>query len=301
MFLDDKTVKMVAKRPVREDSRSMAQGDSVEPGSNNAAQSLVLVVEDNLRTRNLEKFVLQEEGYEVAEAGSGEEALEALAARNHALVLLDIGLPGMDGFVTCQRIREFSQVPVIMVTGEDKDDDKVRGLELGADDYVTKPFSTNELAARVKAVLRRFEWTAAPGRDATEPQAGGTIADAPIDTEYEGTVRLVVSTSGCIRRMIHFVDEIRQNSQFHLLRLVANQQSEGMDILLRLREPIRLKMALLEMEDVSHRFRVQFNIESIAVFFCRSVRQSRCANPFSSGQSNKTNRILRYDRSGFCF
>ena len=68
---------------------------------------------------------------------------------------------------------------------------------------------------------------------------------------YEGTVRLAVSTAGCIRRMIHFVDELRQNSQFHLLRLVASQHSEGMDILLRLREPIRLKPALLQMEDVS--------------------------------------------------
>ena len=229
----------------------MPQGDSVEPGSNNVTQSLVLVVEDNLRTRNLEKFVLQEEGFDVAEAGSGEEALETLAARDPALVLLDIGLPGMDGFATCQRIREFSQVPIIIVTAEDKDEDKVRGLELGADDYVTKPFSTNELAARVKAVLRRFEWTGAPARASIEPEAGGTIADAAVDREYEGTVRLVVSTAGCIRRMIHFVDELRQNSQFHLLRLVANQHSEGMDILLRLREPIRLKLALLQMEDVS--------------------------------------------------
>jgi DNA-binding response OmpR family regulator len=140
----------------------MPQGDSVEPGSNNVTPSLVLVVEDNLRTRNLEKFVLEEEGFDVAEAGSGEEALETLPTRDPALVLLDIGLPGMDGFATCQRIRQFSQVPIIMVTAEDKDEDKVRGLDLGADAYVTKPFSTNELGARVKAVLRRFEWTAAP-------------------------------------------------------------------------------------------------------------------------------------------
>ena len=239
---------------MREVSRSMAQGDSVEPANSNATPSLVLVVEDNLRTRNLEKFVLQEEGFEVAEAGSGEEALETLAAGNTALVLLDIGLPGMDGFTTCQRIREFSRVPIIIVTAEDKDDDKVRGLELGADDYVTKPFSTNELTARVKAVLRRFEWTTVPadGPVGLEAQTqGGIVPETPIDAEYEGTVRLVVSTAGSIRRMIHFVDEVRENSQFHLLRLVANQNSQGMDILLRLREPIRLKMALLEMEDVS--------------------------------------------------
>ena len=233
----------------------MSQGDSVELWSNDVTQSLVLVVDDNLRTRNLEKFVLQEEGFDVVEAGSGEEALDTLASRDPALVLLDVGLPGMDGFATCQRIRESSQVPIIMVTAEDRDEDKVRGLELGADDYVTKPFSTNELAARVKAVLRRFEWTPAPASDPIpiepndEPVADTTVA--PTEGEYEGTVRLAVSTSGCIRRMIHFVDELRQNTQFHLLRLVASQHSDGMDILLRLREPIRLKVTLLQMEDVS--------------------------------------------------
>ncbi len=160
-----------------------------------------------------------------------------------------------------------------MVTAEDKDEDKVRGLELGADDYVTKPFSTTELAARVKAVLRRFEFTAipetTPNGAKTRERQGGTTADSSVDSPvpsgipsatvsetgelelYEGTVRLVVETTGCIRSMIHFVDELRQNSEFHLLRLIANQRREGMDILLRLREPIRLKPTLLQMTDVS--------------------------------------------------
>ena len=239
----------------------MSQGDSVEPGNRSLIQSFVLVVEDNLRTRKLEKFVLEEEGFDVVEAGSGEEALETLATRDPALVLLEIGLPGMDGFATCQRIREFSQVPIIIVTAEDNDDEKVRGLELGADDYVTKPFSTNELAARVKAVLRRVEWTEAPAHGShgshgsielkANDEVGEKLAVPANDGEYEGTVKLVVSTAGSIRRMIHFVDELRQNSQFHLLRLVANRNGQGMDILLRLREPIRLKPALLQMEDVS--------------------------------------------------
>ena len=251
----------------------MSQGHSVETGSNDWTQSVILVVEDNLRTRSLEKFVLQEEGFHVEEAGSGEEGLQALATHNPALVLLDIGLPGMDGFATCQRIRELSQVPIIMVTAEDKDDDKARGLELGADDYVTKPFSTTELAARVKAVLRRVELTAIPKPTLndlrTQDPQGGSTPDASIGAQvpsgtastivnetdelrlYEGTVKLVVETTGCIRIMIHFVDELRQNSEFHLLRLVANQHREGMDILLRLREPIRLKPTLLQMTDVS--------------------------------------------------
>ena len=251
----------------------MSLGPSVEPGNDDGTHSLVLVVEDNLRTRSLEKFVLEEEGFHVEEAGSGEEALQLVAANHPALVLLDIGLPGIDGFATCQRIREFSQVPIIMVTAEDRDEDKVRGLELGADDYVTKPFSTTELAARVKAVLRRFEFTAipetTPNGAKTRERQGGTTADSSVDSPdpsgipsatvsetgelelYEGTVRLVVETTGCIRSMIHFVDELRQNSEFHLLRLIANQRREGMDILLRLREPIRLKPTLLQMTDVS--------------------------------------------------
>ncbi len=249
----------------------MPEGRSNEPGTKERKRSLILVVEDDSRTLRLERFILEEEGFEIAEAGTGEDALLALEAGGPALVLLDIGLPGIDGFTTCQRIREFSQVPIIMVTAEDKDEDKVRGLEIGADDYVTKPFSTTELAARVKAVLRRYDLTPFPGGASPPggPQArpgeakpappsgaggvpGGTSTQQAADLEvYEGTVRLVVETTGCIRRMIHFVDALRQNSQFHLLRLVANQRREGMDIVLRLREPILLKPTLLEMKDVS--------------------------------------------------
>jgi DNA-binding response OmpR family regulator len=92
--------------------------------------------------------------------GSGEEALEILAEISPSLMVLDVGLPGMDGFATCRRIREFSPVPIIMVTAKDFNEDKVRGLEMGADDYITKPFSPNELAARVKAALRRSSMTA---------------------------------------------------------------------------------------------------------------------------------------------
>ncbi|MCI0864325.1 MAG: response regulator transcription factor [Chloroflexi bacterium] len=118
-------------------------------------KACVLVVEDDPRILRLEQMVLEKEGYTVLTAGSGEEALDTLAEISPSLVVLDIGLPGMDGFATCYRIREFSQVSIIMVTGRDFNEDKVKGLEIGADDYITKPFSPNELAARVKAALRR--------------------------------------------------------------------------------------------------------------------------------------------------
>ncbi len=118
-------------------------------------KACVLVVEDDPRILRLEQMVLEKEGYTVLTAGSGEEALDTLAEISPSLVVLDIGLPGMDGFTTCYRIREFSQVSIIMVTARDFNEDKVKGLEIGADDYITKPFSPNELAARVKAALRR--------------------------------------------------------------------------------------------------------------------------------------------------
>ncbi len=118
-------------------------------------KSCVLLVEDDPRVLRLERMVLEKEGFSVVAAGSGEEALEMLAEITPSLIILDVGLPGIDGFTTCSRIREFSQVSIIMVTGKDFNEDKVRGLDLGADDYITKPFSPNELAARVKAALRR--------------------------------------------------------------------------------------------------------------------------------------------------
>ena len=162
------------------------------------------------------------------------------------MILLDSGLPGIDGFTTCQKIRESLRIPIIMVTAEDRDEDKVRGLTMGADDYVTKPFSTTELAARVKAVLRRYDMTNAPfdagpsSAPTTKPDSPDTPQDtdipaapsAPDEPEsdadiYEGTVKLEVQTTGSIRGMIQFVDELRQSEEFHLPRLVADQNKEA--------------------------------------------------------------------------
>ena len=129
---------------------------SNEAGGNSALNGgMVLIVEDDERISRLERFVLEQVGYRVTCAGTGEEALEILPNTTPSLVLLDAMLPQMDGFTTCRKIRECSQVPIIMVTAMDRDIDKVRGLEMGADDYITKPFSTHELASRVKSVLRR--------------------------------------------------------------------------------------------------------------------------------------------------
>ena len=125
----------------------------------NNKKTCILLVEDDPRILRLERLVLEKEGYEVVAAGSAEEALDMMAEISPSLVVLDIGLPGIDGVTACQRIREFSQVSIIMVSAKDFNADKVRALDTGADDYITKPFSPQELAARVKAALRRSTMT----------------------------------------------------------------------------------------------------------------------------------------------
>lgn len=115
----------------------------------------VLVVDDEPRYLKLVRYNLEAAGYEVITAATGEEALSLVAGKNPDLIILDIRLPGIDGYEVCARIREFSSVPVIMLTAKGEEQEKVQGLRLGADDYVTKPFGAEELMARVETVLRR--------------------------------------------------------------------------------------------------------------------------------------------------
>jgi DNA-binding response OmpR family regulator len=115
----------------------------------------ILVVDDEQLYRHLIKVNLESEGYEVNVAKDGEEALELVSARVPDLIILDVAMPRLDGFTTCERIRQFSDVPIIMLTARGEEQDRVRGLNVGADDYVLKPFSATELVARVRAVLRR--------------------------------------------------------------------------------------------------------------------------------------------------
>lgn len=115
----------------------------------------VLVVDDDVRILRLLQRILELEGYQVLTATDGEAALDIFDKETPDLVLLDIMLPGMDGYTICRHIREFSEVPIIMVSIKDHDEEKVEGLNAGADDYVSKPFSAGELVARVRAKLRR--------------------------------------------------------------------------------------------------------------------------------------------------
>lgn len=116
----------------------------------------VLVVDDDIRMLRMMKRILELEGFQALIASSGEAALKIFDKETPDLVLLDIMMPDMNGYTVCQHIREFSQVPIIMVTAKGDDKEKVEGLDIGADDYVTKPFSASELTARVRAMLRRI-------------------------------------------------------------------------------------------------------------------------------------------------
>jgi DNA-binding response OmpR family regulator len=130
--------------------------------------STVLVVDDEPIVREVVVRYLQREGYETLEAGDGLRAQELLSKHEPSLVVLDLMLPGMDGLQLCRWIRARSDLPVIMLTARAEEADRIVGLELGADDYVTKPFSPRELAARVRTVLRRSSSTAGPGERITD-------------------------------------------------------------------------------------------------------------------------------------
>ncbi len=122
-------------------------------------KTTILTADDDPQLLRLVARNLEFEDYDVLTASDGKQALEMIEAHAPDAVLLDVMMPQMDGFMVCQRVREFSAVPIILVTARGQDQDKVRGLDLGADDYLTKPFSVEELLARVRAVLRRAQFT----------------------------------------------------------------------------------------------------------------------------------------------
>jgi DNA-binding response OmpR family regulator len=117
----------------------------------------ILVVDDEPRYVHLMEVNLMTEGYQVVKAFDGQKAVDLVAEKHPDLVLLDVMMPGLSGFSACERIREFSNVPIIMVTAKGEEQDRVRGLDVGADDYIVKPFSATEMLARVRAVLRRAQ------------------------------------------------------------------------------------------------------------------------------------------------
>ena len=140
-------------------------------------ETTVLVVEDDPSIADLLDLYLREAGYRVLLAPDGERGLAQLGRQSVQLVVLDVGLPGMDGFEVCRRIRASSVVPVLFLTARDGEIDRVLGLELGADDYVTKPFSPREVVARVRAILRRNEIASRPAETTIFELGAGIVLD----------------------------------------------------------------------------------------------------------------------------
>lgn len=128
----------------------------------------ILVVDDEQRIIDLARMYIEQEGYLVEYANDGHQALKIITEKPPALVVLDLMLPGVDGWEICRRVRATSDLPIIMLTARSDDIDKIVGLELGADDYLTKPFNPRELVARIKAILRRIEKRNLPDSD-TQP------------------------------------------------------------------------------------------------------------------------------------
>ncbi len=171
--------------------------------------SKVLVVDDEKLIVKGIKFSLEQEDMEVDCAYDGEEALEAARKTEYDVVLLDIMLPKLDGFEVCRAIREFSNMPIIMLTAKDGDMDKILGLEYGADDYITKPFNILEVKARIRAMLRRSKRAAAQ----------------PASTDELGTGDLVINTSS--RRVFISGAEVNLTAkEFDLLELLASNPNK---------------------------------------------------------------------------
>lgn len=137
----------------------------------------ILIVDDEKTIVDMLVYNLQKEGYNTLEAGDGEQAVNIALEQKPDLVLLDIMLPKMDGLAVCKRIRQSLSIPILMISAKDEEIDKILGLELGADDYITKPFSVRELMARVKANLRKAEVTAKAMENSSDEKEAETNAN----------------------------------------------------------------------------------------------------------------------------
>src|SRR5205085_4996287 len=165
-----------ARRPARSYPRRRTRAPL--PTNLVPMRSRILIVDDEETLATSLTFLLTREGYEVETAGDGVSALRRFSEEPADLILLDVMLPAIDGIEVCRRIRATSAVPIIMLTAKDSEVDKILGLDLGADDYVTKPFSVRELLARVRAVLRRAEIRS------ERPVAAGVLRAGDIEIQH---------------------------------------------------------------------------------------------------------------------
>ena len=187
----------------------------------------ILVVEDEARIAEVVLSYLEREGHMVVRAATGEAALDDFAGRRPDLVVLDLGLPDMAGEDVCRRIRAASDVPIIMLTAKDGEEDLVKGLQLGADDYLTKPFSPRELTARVRALLRRARSDDEPQADVLERAGGRLVVDsARRRATLDGApVELTESEFRLLQTLARFPGRVY--TRFELVDKVQGYQFEG--------------------------------------------------------------------------
>ena len=191
----------------------------------------ILVADDEQNIVRLLRLYLRNEGFDVVAAADGKQALERFASESPDLVLLDLMMPQMSGFDVCTEIRKRSDVPVIMLTARSDDVDKIVGLEMGADDYVTKPFNPREVVARVKAALRRRSWDRESSEDPEEEPIPVTVGNVTLepasrDVTVAGTrVRLRQREFDLLEAFLRHPNIVLDRER--LLRLVWGQEYEG--------------------------------------------------------------------------
>src|SRR5882724_2763248 len=195
----------------------------------------VLVIEDEIQMRRLLRVCLEMNGYEVAEAATGEEGLAEAVRIQPKVVLLDLGLPDMDGMNVLKRLREWSQAPVLMVSVREREDDKITALDNGANDYITKPFSTGELLARLRVVLRHAQ----PSTAATVFNSGNLQVDLTTRTVKIGgrTVKLTATEYALLHLFVQHAGKVLTHGQ--LLREIWGSQD------VQKTGPLRVYMAYL--------------------------------------------------------
>ncbi|MGQ0457120.1 MAG: response regulator [Hyphomicrobium sp.] len=195
------------------------------------AKVRILITEDDDGVRRLLKAVFEDEGYLVSEARSGREALEAVKRSDISLITLDLGLRGDDGLAVARDIRRLSAAPIVMVTAKGADVDRIVGLEIGADDYIVKPFNTREVLARVRAVLRRTRAHAVTSReDRGRVTFEGFVFDAGERTLSGRDGSLIALTAREFALLAAFISRPRRvQSRDALLEFVGGGDSEALD------------------------------------------------------------------------
>lgn len=191
----------------------------------------ILVVDDDPHIREVVQFALDKEGFDTLEAGDGAQALERFATERPDLIVLDITMPELDGTEVCRRIRQTSRMPIIFLSSRDDEIDRVLGLELGGDDYITKPFSPRELVARVKAVLRRLEDAKAPRDEGTAIMQHGRLSlnlDDFTGSWDDTQIVLTLTEFGIIRTLMQRPGKVYSrydlmSSAYELSRIVSDR------------------------------------------------------------------------------